>query len=218
MRSFRWLVLGCATLLPALASAQTDRDFQNRWFWGVKGGVASFSTETVDNATAPTAGGEWLITRKRFGLYVAGDYAWFDETTTVPGVVSSFPREEVAVKNLRRVTVAGLAFPRAFGTVRPYGGLGFSINWVTEAIPVREFGDDEDLVRRGVELEIAERKDRASVVLMGGVQGQFANVTPFAQVTLQPSQVGFLLSGRPMYLLEAGVRFNLGSAIERVDR
>ncbi|MDQ3697371.1 MAG: hypothetical protein M3373_05020 [Gemmatimonadota bacterium] len=212
MRSFRWLLLlGCATLLPATATAQTDRGFQNVWFWGVKGGISTFSTEAVDNAVAPLAGAEWLITRKRFGLYVSGDYSFFDETTTIEDF-SGTPRE-VTLSNLKRVTVAGLAFPKAYGTVRPYAGLGFAINFIGEAMPTGTFGNsaDESFVRA----EIAERRDRASLVVMGGLQGQIGRVAPFGQVTVQPSQVGFLLSGRPMYVLEAGIRLNAGSAIER---
>lgn len=206
MRSFRWLAVGCAAFLPAIASGQSERGFRDSWFWGVKGGVASFSTETVDNAVAPSVGVEWLITRTRFGLYLAGDMSFFDETTAIDGLGGP---AEVAVSDLRRAVVAGLFFPKAYGTMRPYGGLGLSVNWVREATPTGDFGDDE------MAEEIADRKDRTSFLLMGGLQGQFGRVAPFAQVTWQPSQVGFLLSGRPAYFLEAGIRYNVGSAIER---
>lgn len=212
MRSFRWLAVGCAALLPALASGQTERGFRDSWFWGVKGGVASFSTETVDNAAAPSVGVEWLITRSRFGLYVAGDMSFFDETTEVEGLTGA---EEVAVSDLRRAVIAGLFYPKAYGTLRPYAGLGLSVNWIREAAPTRTFGDDELFEESFVREEIADRKDRASFLLMGGLQGQLGRATPFAQVTWQPSQVNFLLSGRPTIFLEAGVRYNVGSAIER---
>jgi hypothetical protein len=158
-------------------------------------------------------GGEWLITRKRFGLYVAGDYAFFDEKTTVPGLTVG--AEEVSVHNLRRATVAGFAFPKTYGAIRPYAGLGFSVNLIGRAEPTRTFGDNETFEESLVRSEIADQKDRASFLLMGGVQGQFAGATPFAQVTWQPSQSNFLLGGRAMYLFEAGIRLNVGSAIER---
>jgi hypothetical protein len=213
MRSFRWLALWCATLLPAVASAQTDRGFQNSWFWGVKGGLASFSTETVNNATAPTVGAEWLITRKRFGLYVAGDYAFFNARTTVPGLTVS--REEVSLHNLRRVTVAGLVFPKSYGAIRPYAGLGLSANFISRAQPTRSFSSSETDEQSFVSAEVADARDRTSFLLMGGVQGQLGSSVPFAQLTWQPSQVNFLLSGRPLYLLDIGIRLNLGTSIEQ---
>jgi hypothetical protein len=212
MRSFRWLAVGCTILVPALASGQSVRGFENSWYWGVKGGLASFSTETESNSTAPSVGGEWLITRTRFGLYISGDVSFFDETSAVPGFAGPEP---VAIENLRRATVAGLVFPKAFGSLRPYGGLGVSLNWIGKAEPMRVFAPDEQVEESYLRAEIEDRKDRASFLLMGGLQGQYGRLAPFAQVTWQPSQVGFLLSGRAVYLLEGGFRYNFGSAVEK---
>ena len=84
MRTFRWLAAACAVaMLPAAIAAQSVRGFDDSWFWGAKAGVASFSTSQVSNATAPLVGGEWLITRSRFGLYISGDQTFFTETSGV---------------------------------------------------------------------------------------------------------------------------------------
>ena len=214
MRSFRFFVAAFAALLvvPALAGAQAARrGFADSWFWGAKGGLASFSTETVDNKVAPLVGAEWLITRERFGLYIAVDETFFDETSSVSDFQGA--TYGVQVKNLRRFTAAGLVFPKAYGSLRPYGGVGFSLNFISEAGPTDSFSEpsEENFVRG----EIEDRKDRPSFIAIVGAQTQLGSVSPFVQASYQPSHINFLLSGRPAYFLEAGVRVNLGTAIER---
>jgi len=213
MRSFRIYAAAFAAMLivPALAGAQARHNFSDSWFWGAKGGLASFSTETVDNKVAPLVGAEWLITRQRFGLYIAVDETFFDETSSVSDFQGgSFG---VQVKNLRRFTAAGLIFPKQYGSVRPYAGLGFTLNFIGEAGPTDSFSEpsDENFVRS----EIDDRKDRPSFLAMVGAQAQLGSVSPFVQASYQPSHINFLLSGRPAYFLEAGVRVNVASAIER---
>lgn len=213
MRSFRMFFAAFAALLivPALAGAQARRGFADSWFWGAKGGLASFSTATVDDKVAPLVGAEWLITRQRFGLYIAFDETFFDETSSVSD--SQGGSFGVEVKNLRRFTAAGLVFPKVYESIRPYAGLGFSLNFIGEAAPTDSFSEpsDEDFVRG----EIEDRKDRASFLAIVGAQSQFGSVSPFLQASYQPSHINFLLSGRAAYFLEAGVRVNVGSAIER---
>lgn len=213
MRSFRIFVAAFAAVLiaPSFAQAQAARGFAHSWFWGVKGGLASFSTATVENKVAPLVGAEWLITRQRFGLYVALDETFFTESAGVSDFQGgSFG---VEVKNLRRFTTAGLVFPKTYGALRPYAGVGFALNFIGEAGPTDSFEDpsDENFVRN----EIDDQKDRASFLGILGAQSQYGSVSPFVQATYQPSHIRFLLSGRPAYFLEAGVRFNVGGAIER---
>ena len=210
MRTFRWM-LASAALVPAVASAQADRDFRDSWFWGAKAGVASFSTMTTQNKIAPLVGGEWLITRSRFGLYMAYDHSFFDATAGIADFSGN--QFGIDIRNLRRITAAGLIFPKAYGFIRPYLGLGAAINFVSRAEPVDQFADPNDQMI--LEDEISDRKDRASFLVMGGVQTQYKRVAPFGQITMQPSQRRFLLGERPMFLIEGGVRINLGSAIER---
>lgn len=207
MRTFRWLAAACAVaMLPAATAAQSVRGFNDSWFWGAKAGIASFSTSQVDNATAPLVGLEWLITRSRFGLYLAGDQSFFEEASAVMDPVGT--PQLVGIKNLRRFTAAGLFFPKAFNSVRPYGGIGLSVNWIGDVVPA-------GTPSAALEDEIDERRDRASFVFMLGVQGQLGRLAPFGQVTMQPSHTGFLLDERPVYFLEGGIRINTGPSRER---
>ena len=212
MRTFRWM-LACAALVPAVASAQADRDFRNSWFWGAKAGVSSFSTMTTKNKIAPLVGGEWLITRSKFGLYLAYDHSIYDATAGIADMSGN--AFMIDIRNLRRITAAGLMFPKAYGFIRPYAGLGASLNFISRASSVDRFSNPGD--QQIIDDEIAERRDRASFLLMGGVQTQYKRVAPFGQVTMQPSQQRFLLGERPLFIFEGGVRINLGSSIERPE-
>jgi hypothetical protein len=212
MRTFRLLALSCAVAaLPAAASAQQGRQFQDSWFWGAKAGIASFSTSMVSNKTAPVVGAEWLITKDRFGLYIAGDETFFDEFTGIPDLLGG--EYQIAIKNLRRFTAAGLFFPKAFGSVRPYGGIGLSVNWIGDAVATQNFQSSAEAIF--VESTVAEERDRASFVMLAGIQGQLGRLAPFAQVTLQPSHTGFLINERPIYFLEGGIRINSGPRREQ---
>src|SRR5690348_668430 len=75
MRTVRWLVSGLAlmALLPTISAAQAGRLFKDSWFWGAKGGIATFSTTSGASEVSPMAGVDWLITRSRGALYVAAD-------------------------------------------------------------------------------------------------------------------------------------------------
>lgn len=212
MRTFRWL-LACAALVPAVASAQADREFRNSWFWGAKAGVSSFSTLTTRNKMAPLVGGEWLITRSRFGLYLAYDHSFYNATAGIEDMSGN--KFGINIRNLRRISAAGLIFPKAYDVIRPYVGLGASLNFISRASSVDRFSNPGD--QQIIDDEIADRRDRASFLLMGGVQTQYKRVAPFGQVTLQPSQQRFLLGERPLFIFEGGVRINLGSSIERPE-
>jgi hypothetical protein len=218
MRTFRSVagVLTLAALLPALpgtAGAQSDRLFKDSWFWGAKAGIASFSTATVTNKAAPLAGGEWMITRSRFALDLALDQAFFDETATI--VDPAGTSHVVRIENLRRFSVQGFFFPAPHGALRPYAGLGFAMNLIHKAAPRDEFADagEEMFVRD----ELHERKDRVSLLFTAGTQLQMGRLAPFVQASYMPSQIGFLLNKRPTYFLEAGLRLNVGSAIDKID-
>src|SRR3990170_1969497 len=117
MRKTRWLLAGlmCAALAPAAASAQRTREFEDSWFWGVKGGVSTFTPTLGESETSATYGAEWVITRRRGALYVAVDEANINTTSAVfdPTAEGSF--RPVGVEKLRRISFAALAFPKSFG-------------------------------------------------------------------------------------------------------
>ena len=217
MRTVRWLTsaLALAALVPSLGAAQTSsRLFENSWFWGVKGGVMSFSTEVDGNTAAPLVGVEWLITRTHGALYISGEQSFFKATSSVQDRFGQDYR--VAMRDMRRYTAAALAFPVAWGTVRPYGGVGFSLNNIQRVALVDVPATDTSTI--DVAGQLNQQKDRISFITMAGIQAQYQRVSLFGQVTYMPAKSAFLFNGRSTYILEAGVRYNFSSSKERLDR
>jgi hypothetical protein len=209
------LLLSLLTVAPAAAVAQKaqPKQFENSWFWGAKGGGLMYSTTLVSNSIAPSAGGEWLITRTRGALYVAFDQAFFTNSTTVADPYSVTGLHDVELTNVRRLTLALMAFPKNFGGVRPYGGLGFAVHLVGTATPAATYssGAEESSVMSSVQ----DTRSQASPIVIAGVQTGSPSVGLFAQVSAAPVR-GFLLSGSSLYSAEAGIRLNMGSAIDRI--
>lgn len=209
MRTVRWLASGLAlmALLPSISAAQTGRLFDNSWFWGAKGGIVSFSTSAGVSKMSPLVGVEWLITRSKGALYVSGDQAFFTSTSTVPG--DNGAPSVVGIHNLRRYTAAMLAFPVTYGSIRPYGGVGFSLN-VIQGVSIT----DTTASGSAVAARAFDEKDRAAFIAMAGVQAQLQRLSVFGQVTYMPAKTRFLLDGRTTYFLEAGIRYNVGTSRE----
>lgn len=212
MRSTRLLLAGflVAAALPATGSAQQGRYFDDSWFWGVKGGVSTFTPTLGESETAPTIGGEWLITRSRGGLYVSLDHVNLDATSAVfdPGAEGSV--RSVQVRNLRRIGAAALAFPKRFGRVRPYAGIGLSLNVVGEANPL--LASDDDVIDDAVYDRAEERRSQAGFLGMAGVHVQFQRLAVFGQASVVPGNSRFLLNDQPLGFFEAGIRYNFSGA------
>ena len=218
MRSIGRLTRGLAlvTLLPAAAAAQ-EQSFTDSWFWGVKGGGVTVKTP-YETQIAPTVGAEWFITRTRGGLYVSVEQGFFDGARgLVRDTSAASGQRAVALENFRRASAAVLGFPRRLGPVRPYVGAGFALNMVQRVAPSGTYTSEaaKQYVMEGIE----DRRTRTSMLLMGGLQATVANLGVFGQATVMPTGSQFFLSGSDAtYMLEAGLRFNVGSAIERFDR
>ena len=219
MRSMGRLTTGLAllALLPATAAAQEARPFTDSWFWGVKGGAVTVETP-FDSRLAPTAGIEWLITRSRTGLYLSVEQGFFsDEFGLVGDEASDDFLRTVELTDLRRASFALMAFPGRWGATQPYAGAGVALQMVREARPLGDYDDMEHMAL--IDSRVEDRRSRTSLLLMGGVQGQAGPANLFGQVSIMPTGSRFLLDGgETMYLLEVGVRWNVGSAIERLDR
>jgi hypothetical protein len=199
--------LALMALLPSIGAAQSGRLFDNSWFWGAKGGIVSFSTTSGVNKVSPVVGVDWLITRSQGALYVSADQAFFTSTSTVPD--NNGAPSLVGIHNMRRYTAALLAFPVAYGTMRPYGGIGFSLN-VIQGVSVA----DTTASGSAIAARAFDEKDRAAFIAMAGLQAQMQRLSVFGQVTYMPAKTGFLLNGRTTYFLEAGVRYNVGTSRE----
>jgi len=215
MRTTRWFIAGlvCSASLSVTASAQQARYFDNSWFWGVKSGVATFSPTLGGNETAATFGGEWLITRSKGGLYVSADQANVSTVSAVVDANTSDGVRPVTVNKLRRLGFAALAFPVRFGRVRPYAGLGLSVDVVGSASPqlsARETGVDDAVSQR-----IDEHRSQAGVLGMAGLQIQFERLALFGQASVVGATSSFLLGNSALGFFEGGVRYNIGSSRSR---
>jgi len=213
MRTVRWMssVLALVALTPVVSAAQSNRLFENAWFWGVKGGLMNFSTG-IENKTAPLVGAEWLITRNRAGLYLSAEQAFFNATGYVYD--GNGQQVNVALKDSRRYTAALLAFPVNWGSLRPYGGVGLSLNLIQHATVDQAQitdPDQQDVIAQRVH----DERDRVAFLLMGGLQAQYRRFSVFGQATYMPARANFFFSGRSTYILEAGIRYNVGSSVDK---
>ncbi len=217
MRTSDFLTVTIALLMAAPAGAQ-QRLFRDSWFWGLKGGVVTLSTapsasSATERIVAPTVGGEWLITRTQGALYVAFDHAFFSSTSFVPDASSTSGERRVTAKDLRRFSLALLAFPRTFGALRPYIGAGVGINLIAKVTPVGTFSDPG--ARSSVQTTINDRKSGASPTLIGGVHMDMKRFSLFGQATLVTFTDQFILNGASPVGAEFGIRYNIAPAKER---
>src|SRR5689334_2850613 len=181
MRMTRLFVAGliALTAVPCAAHAQRVKDFEDSWFWGVKGGVTTFSKDYDNTDAAASFGIEWLITRSRGALYVSLDQADLNATGYVFDASADGSVRSVQVEKLRRVGFAALAFPKQFGRVRPYGGLGLQVDLLSHAYPL--LSTEESDVSDDVYSRIDARKSAAGLLMMGGAQAQFGKTAAFVQ-------------------------------------
>lgn len=221
MRTRNFPPIALAFLGVALAAAPAGaqaRLFRDSWFWGVKGGVVTFSTAASSSlppvrVTAPSAGGEWLITRTQGALYVAFDQAFFTTTSFVPDASTPSGDRRVEAKDLRRFSLALMAFPKSYGALRPYLGAGVGINLMGKVSPSGSFSDAG--AKAKVVATINERKSGASPTLIAGVHMEMRRVSLFGQASLVTFTDKFILNGSSPVGAEFGIRYNLAPAKER---
>ncbi len=199
-------------VVSASANAQGMRNFDNSWFWGFKSGINTFSAPGRGNTSTVDLGIDWLITRTKGGLYVSGNQSIFERDIDVFDPTARRNQRTVRVNDLRRISFAGVAFPKHFGGITPYGGIGYTIAVLGDA---RVFVDSADTFPNNAFLDNVEsRRSRGAVFGMGGVQIQTKRAAIFAQETMLPSNSSFLFSS-VLSFFEFGVRYNFGSAIDR---
>jgi hypothetical protein len=202
-----------ATLVVATgASAQEMRNFDNSWFWGFKSGVNTFSAPGHGNTSTVDLGVDWLITRTRGGLYVSGNQSIFKRDVDVFDPASNNNQRTVQVSDLRRISFAALAFPKHFGGITPYGGIGYTIAVLGDA---RVYLDSANTFPNNAFMDkVDQARSRGAVFGMGGVQIQTKRAAIFAQETILPSNAQFLFPS-VLSFFEFGVRYNFGSSIDR---
>lgn len=235
MRAIKALAVAALVALDVTAAtAQSTRGFKDSWFWGLKGGVLSYSAYSDPSALAPVVGADWLITRSKGGLYVGFDFASFNQSVVVNDSVHpddgcpTAIRPECRVVNLkgmRRLTMAGLIFPVNKTWVQPYIGFGASVSHIASAVPdtiafVTSFGVPFRNVTQFQLVGATVNQFRTAVapLVMLGSQFRLPLVSAFGQLTVSPAHQNFLLSNDQSFrlTLEAGARYNIGSSIDRM--
>jgi len=206
------VALAATVVVAGSARAQQNRNFDNSWFWGFKSGINTFSVPGHGNTSTVDLGIDWVITRSKGGLYVSGNQSVFERDLEFLDPASTTGQRTVRVNDLRRITLGALAFPKHFGGITPYGGIGYTIAVLGDA---RVFVDSANTFPSNAFLdEIENERSRSAVVAIGGVQIQASRMAIFAQETIVPSNSSFLFRS-VLNFFEFGIRLNLGSSIDR---
>lgn len=206
------VAMAATLVVSASANAQGMRNFDNSWFWGFKSGINTFSAPGHGNTSTVDLGIDWLITRTKGGLYVSGNQSTFQRDVEVSDPTARRNERTVLVNDLRRISFAAVAFPKHFGGITPYGGIGYMIAVLGDA---RILVDSADTFPNNAFFDKVEsRRSRGAVFGMGGVQIQTKRAAIFAQETLLPSNTSFMFSS-VLSFFEFGVRYNFGSSIDR---
>jgi hypothetical protein len=205
------VALVAAVVVSSSASAQM-RNFDNSWFWGFKTGINTFTVPGHRNTSTVDLGIDWLITRTKGGLYVSGNQSVFERDLEFADPTSSTGQRTIRVNDLRRITLAAVAFPKHFGAITPYAGLGFTIAVLGDA---RVFVDSANTFPTNSFLdEVENERSRSAAMGLAGVQIQTKRAAIFAQETILPSSSTFLFRSA-LSFFEFGVRYNFGSSIDQ---
>src|SRR5689334_14098425 len=73
------MLLGAALVVGVTAplhAQQRIQDWQYRWFWGVRGGMISYTLPTGGRQFTGMGGAEWFITARRVALHIGYDQSF----------------------------------------------------------------------------------------------------------------------------------------------
>ena len=215
MQRLRWTlalaVLTAAGVVPAHAQNQ---DWQNQWFWGVKGGVTTYS---INNATStsivanPVMGGEWLITRGRTALYAGYSMTVGVLDSTLAEFRTVSTPLAVGFNGMRRIQIAVLVFPMN-GILQPYVGGGFVIETLPSAGVSFPLGLSAS-VQSAINQDLQSRSSGGFFLTMIGAQFRMRKLAVFGHAQISPQGRDFLLSSGSTSF-EFGVRYALTGARE----
>ena len=201
-----------ATIVVSSSASAQMRNFDNSWFWGFKSGINTFSVPGHGNTSTVDLGIDWLITRTKGGLYVSANQSIFERDLEFLDPTSLTGQRTIHVNDMRRISLAGVAFPKHFGAITPYAGLGFTIAVLGDA---RVFVDSANTFPNNSFLdEVEKERSRSAVMGLAGVQIQTKRAAIFAQETMLPSNTSFLFRS-VLSFFEFGVRYNFGSSIDQ---
>lgn len=213
VRSYCLGLLLCIIAFPA--EAQTSRPFENSWFWGLKTGPLRFRTNE-ETRTVGMLGGDWLITRKTGGLYVSFDMANFQTQAKVEDSNAGGGFRLVDVNDLKRVSAAGVFFPVKYGIFRPYAGVGMSLDLLGDAFVVTDStAVDQDTPDPTFVSTVDDRRSQIGLLFLAGAQAELKRLAAFAQASIEPNAGRFLIGRDPLFVVQVGLRWNVGTSIDR---
>ena len=221
MRALRGVAVAALVALSAgAADAQSTRNFKDSWFWGLKGGAMFFQVQSdPDGSLSPLAGVDWLITRTRGGMYASFDHTFFKDKIVFVNdslsPVDTVPRT-VFLSGMRRFTLAGVFFPYQRKYVQTYAGLGATLNQIAKAEPVGTYRTPAQ--ERLVASTVRQFRTSATPLVIVGGQLRLLYASAFGQASFSPATSQFFLftGNNWRTTFEGGIRYNIGSSIDRM--
>ena len=214
----RWYVAAASLFVFASsAHAQSSRPFENSWFWGVKTGALRFATND-ESRSVGSLGADWVITRRTGGLYVSFDMANFESHASVGDANAGGGFRTVQVNDLRRIGAAGMFFPVKYGALRPYAGIGMSLDLIGDAVAIPDTSasaSTSDAPDQTFLNTVEDRRSQIGLLFLGGAQLELSRFAAFAQASVVPNAGRFLIGRDPLVALQVGLRFNVGTSIDR---
>jgi hypothetical protein len=239
MRLNRGFLSGLASLalIPAVGFAQQQQpgsNFTNSWFWGVSGGMLTYWTTSVAHAQAPSVGIEWLITRKHTALYIGFDQTFFkttgvsfqnvglqfgDSTLSTSNASNWGYSQAATIHNSRHIEAALMGFPGS-GPIRPYAGVGISMNFVQNSVITGAYPNSSGAPGANSAFwfpgyygnqYLDQSAYWVSPLLMAGLQVQVSRFSLFGQAKVMTTDSRHLFSDGAFFNLQAGVRYNVAT-------
>lgn len=199
------MLLSTVLLTVALAaplSAQRARlqEWQNRWYWGIKGGLMTYQLPTLGNVVTPSFGVDWFITHRRAALYISYSRSFQAEQDTFAVSGLSGTNNGVQFDGLQKILV-GVNAIIGDGRLQPYLGGGFAMHILANAKSTTSNPP------AGVASAITDASSGAFLFFVGGAQYRMGSKGAFfASWQYSPLGRTYLLQGGSS-TLEAGFRY-----------
>ena len=195
------IVLAVLAQAAARPLAAQTYDWQYKWYWGVKGGMLTYSLPTTGQAVTPQLGGEWVVTAKRTALYVGFSQSPTAQQDTFRLASVSGGPYQIAFDGMRRIQIGVMVFPTN-GNLQPYVGGGFVIETLTNA---RYTG--AAAISSTVSTAINNASSGGFALVIAGIQLRMGRkLAIYAHYQGCPQGHDFLLAGSSNSL-EAGIRY-----------
>jgi hypothetical protein len=201
------VVLTTALTAPLAAQRGRIQDWQNRWYWGVKGGMTTYSLPTAGNVITPSFGADWLITQRRAALYVSYTRTFQSEQDTFAIAGLAGTNNGVTFDGLQKIAI-GIDAIVGDGQLQPYVGGGFALHILANA------QSTQTSPAPGVVTAIEDAASGAFLFLNVGAQYRFGTKgAVFASWMYSPLGNDYMLQGGS-HSFEVGVRYAFLNAKE----